>query len=193
VGVAVTPEAQVLAFEDVKQLIMNARSVAVLDCVCRKLKGDCGKPLEVCLQLDKGADHIIARGTGREITREEAIDILRDAETAGLVHTTTNTRSAGTVICNCCDDCCIHWLGSSINDKRWIAPSRFTAVVDSDRCTACEVCVDRCHFNAISPSPQRDMVVINAEDCMGCGLCLVTCDFDALSLKETKAEDFVPG
>jgi NAD-dependent dihydropyrimidine dehydrogenase PreA subunit/predicted transcriptional regulator len=191
VNISVPIETQILAFDDITRMIEAARALAVVKCTCRMLHGDCGKPVEVCIQTDKAADYTLERGTGREISKDEALEILRLCEEEGLVHIASNTRSGGNIICNCCDDCCINWPGAVKYDTKFVAPSRFTASVDSDQCTGCEACMERCYFEAVAMDGEKETAVINEENCMGCGLCLVACEFDALSLEETRAQDFV--
>ena len=43
----------------------NAQTLAVTNCSCRVIDGTCGKPLEVCMQVDRAAEYGIERGTGR--------------------------------------------------------------------------------------------------------------------------------
>ena len=100
-------KSRVLVQEDAAELVRNARNLAVTTCVCRKSMKRCDAPLEVCLQLNKGADYTIKRGTGRKIDIDEALKILRISEEAGLVHTTDNRAGNVNVICNCCTCCCV--------------------------------------------------------------------------------------
>jgi len=190
VNIVVESDIQVAAFEDIRQIVEHAENLAVVNCTCRLVKGDCGKPLEVCIQCNRSADYALERGTGREISKDEALQILRMCEEEGLVHVVNNTRSIGHVICNCCEDCCINWPGPRQSGVNFAAPSRFTAVCDVDLCTECEVCVERCHFGAIDMDNKADR--IDEEKCMGCGLCVVTCPTEAITLKEVRGEDFVP-
>jgi len=192
INVALEPEAQIMAFEDVKQLIDGAKSMAVTACSCRVISGGCGKPVEVCMQFNKAADYSIERGTGRKIDRKEAMDILRLSEEEGLVHISTNSRSLGHVICNCCEDCCMTWAVDKEDITKFAAPSRFLASVDAELCSSCETCLDRCLFEAISMDGKDDIAQINEEKCMGCGLCMVTCPDEAISLDVVRTEDFVP-
>jgi len=192
INVALEPEAQIMAFEDVKQLIDTARNMAVTACSCRVIDGSCGKPIEVCMQFDKAADYAIERGTGRKIDRKEAMDILRLSEEEGLVHISNNARSLGHVICNCCEDCCMTWAVDKNDIKKFAAPSRFLARVDADLCSSCETCLERCLFEAISMDGEDETARINEEKCMGCGLCLVTCPEEAVSLDSVRPEDFIP-
>ncbi|MBW1710673.1 MAG: 4Fe-4S binding protein [Deltaproteobacteria bacterium] len=192
VNVTIDPQTRILAFDDVKQLIEDARNVAVTRCSCRVIDGSCGKPIDVCMQIDKAADYCIERETGRKLTREEAIEMLKMCEEEGLVHVSSNKRSLGHVICNCCDDCCMSWGAVKEGVEQFIAPSRFMAVVDSGQCTSCETCLERCFFDAISLEGENGSALVDSAKCMGCGLCLVTCPSEAIVLKETRSEDFVP-
>ncbi len=191
VNVTLEPDTSIAPFEDVKHIVAEARNLAVVRCPCRLVEGvPCEKPLEVCIQVDKAADYTLDRGTGKGISKAEAIAILKHCEEEGLVHMVGNSRGLGHIICNCCDDCCIAWPGPSTSGVNFAAPSRFTAMLDSDTCNDCELCFDRCHFDAIA---MRDSTTISAEKCMGCGLCAVVCPEEAISLQETREQAFVPG
>jgi NAD-dependent dihydropyrimidine dehydrogenase PreA subunit/DNA-binding MarR family transcriptional regulator len=192
VNVSVQPETQILAFDDVKSIIAEARNLAVTPCSCRAIDGKCGKPLEVCVQIDKAADYSIERGTGRKLEKDEALKMMKMCEEEGLVHVTGNKRTLGHVICNCCGDCCLNWTSVRTGQGKFVLPSRFRAKVDFESCTSCESCLDRCYFEAISMEGEGDTAVINSEKCMGCGLCLVTCPVEAITLDEVRPAEFVP-
>jgi len=185
----VDPESRILAYDDVIKIIEGARSLSVTKCSCRVIDGSCGKPLEVCMQVDRAAEYNIERGTGRPLTKSEAIKIIKLCEEEGLVHVVDNRQTVGHVICNCCKDCCLNWQIMK-GPKKWVAPSRFVALVDSDLCTGCETCTERCFFDAISVD--NDLAVIQEEICMGCGVCAVSCPTEAIRLKEVRPADFVP-
>jgi len=190
VNISVESGAQILAFDDVENLVDNARNIAVTPCSCRVIDGGCGKAVEVCLQFNKAADYSIDRGTGRKLSKTETIEILKKCEEEGLVHVGNNRSSVGHVICNCCSDCCLNWPSVRTGLKKFVVPSRFQAVVDPDLCTACESCLERCYFEAINID--GDTALVDGEKCMGCGLCLVTCPEEAIDLKEVRPKDFVP-
>ncbi len=73
-----------------KESIRKARKIAVTECICRKearLNGEgCDYPLETCLSFGAAAEYYIENGMGREITADEAIKIIEEADRAGLVH-----------------------------------------------------------------------------------------------------------
>jgi Pyruvate/2-oxoacid:ferredoxin oxidoreductase delta subunit/predicted transcriptional regulator len=192
VNVNVEHSSQIMAFEDTKELVEGARNLAVTKCSCRAIDGECGLPIDVCIQLDKAADYAIERGTGRQLTKQETMDMLETCAQEGLVHVTDNRRSLGTVICNCCGDCCINWTSLKHGSNKFAAPSRFRAAVEADECNSCELCLDRCYFEAMSTDDDSGVVVIDQENCMGCGLCQVVCPTDAISMELVRSEDFVP-
>lgn len=191
VGVSVQSKTHVLAFEDVKATIENAKTISVTKCTCRLTARKCDKKLEACLQINRGAEYNIARGTGRKLTKEEALEIVRQAEVDGLIHVVTNKQSVDHFICNCCP-CCCQTMPILINHNvSVIEPSRFAAEIDSNLCSSCGICTDRCYFSAITMEDGAPAKVDRSK-CMGCGLCQVTCPSDAISMIEVRGPDFVP-
>ena len=77
VNVTVEAKSKILAFDDIKHIINDARSLAVAPCSCRVIDGKCGKPLEVCVQINKAADYAIERGTGRKLEKDEALEMMK--------------------------------------------------------------------------------------------------------------------
>lgn len=189
VNESVEPQSQVLPYDDVIKIVENARTLSVTKCSCRVISGDCDKPLEVCMQVDRAAEYNIERGTGRALTKSEAVEILKLSREQGLVHTVDNRQNVGHVICNCCKDCCLNWPIMK-GAKKWVAPSRFVAVADIDLCSGCESCVERCFFDALSMNDGH--AAVDAQTCLGCGVCTVVCPTEALKLKEVRPSDFVP-
>jgi ferredoxin len=191
VNVTVEANPQVMVIDDITKMIDQARIIAVTNCSCRTIKPVPDVPLQVCMQLDKAADYAIDRGTGRELTKAEAIDLVKMCEEVGLVHTAANHRGLGYMICNCDRDSCGNWPDKKYA-KSFTAPSRFIALVDPDTCTGCETCVERCFFDAVSMAGEGGTAVIDEEKCMGCGLCEVTCPVDSITLKAIRTEDTIP-
>jgi len=184
---------QVLDFESATQMVKNADALAVTKCTCRLIAHKCDKPLEVCIQIGNAAKYTIDRGSGREVSRDQALDILKTAEAAGLVRVTMNKAHAGHFICNCCS-CCCQALPLLISEGLTICdPSRYGARIDATKCSGCETCLERCQFNAIIPSEiDSSVMVVMAEKCMGCGVCQTTCPEEAISLIEVRELDFIP-
>ncbi len=193
VNVSVEPSSQIMAFEDMKELVEAARNLAVTRCSCRAIDGACGMPIDVCIQVDKAADYAVERGSGRQLSKQETLELLEQCEQEGLVHVADNKRSLGLVICNCCGDCCINWTSLKYGTNKFAAPSRFRATVAAEECNSCEMCLDRCYFEALSVDEDQGTAAVDREKCMGCGLCQVVCPTDAIHLELARSEDFVPG
>ncbi|MFA6223015.1 MAG: 4Fe-4S binding protein [Desulfomonilaceae bacterium] len=191
VGVTIQAKTHVLAFEDVSEIIEKANVISVTKCTCRLTAHKCDRTLEACLQINKGAEYNIARGTGRRLNKQEALDIVRKAEEDGLIHVVMNKQNVDQFICNCCPCCCQTMPILIKHSISVIEPSRFAAKVDPDLCSSCGACVDRCYFGAIV-AEENEPTFVDASKCMGCGLCQVTCPTEAISMVETRGTDFVP-
>lgn len=191
VGVTIEAKTHVLAFEDVREIIEKARSLSVTKCTCRLTAHKCDRTLEACLQINRGADYNLARGTGRRLTKEQALEIVRQAEEDGLIHVVMNKQNVDQFICNCCPCCCQTMPILIKNNISVVEPSRFAAKVNPDHCTACGTCLDRCYFGAIAVQ-ENEAAQVDEGRCMGCGLCQVTCPSGALSMEEVRGRDFVP-
>lgn len=191
VGITMPVKHYVLASEDIQEIIDNAKTISLTKCTCRLTAQKCDKPLEACLQINRGAEYNIARGTGRQLTKEEALDVVKRAEEAGLIHVVMNKQSVDHFICNCCPCCCQTMPVLIEHGVSVVEPSRFAAQVDPELCTGCGTCLDRCYFSAITLE-EDGIARIDETKCMGCGLCQVTCPAEALSMNEVRPRDFVP-
>jgi len=174
----------VAPYEDVLQIIDNQEKIAVAPCVCRtttKLAGkECSKPVENCFSFGSHADYYVENGMGRFITREEAKDIVRRNEAAGLVMQPFNSRKIGGM-CSCCGDCCGVLRSLKMHPSpAEMVQSNYFARVDETQCTGCETCVQRCQIEAIDVVD--GIAAIDLKRCIGCGLCVTTCPAGALEL-----------
>jgi NAD-dependent dihydropyrimidine dehydrogenase PreA subunit len=189
------PKSEIMHFDSIKEIVNNARSLAVLPCTCRIKAKKCDHLLEACIVLNKSADYNIARGTGRKIDAQEALDIFRKCEEEGLVHLTgaNSQDDPGPLICNCCPCCCMGVPLIRQGVKFMHDPSRFCARIDKELCTGCGICHDRCYFGAIAwEEGEGSTCAVIADKCMGCGLCQSKCPVDAIKMIEVRDKDFVP-
>jgi len=151
----------------------------------------CDHPLENCLVLSSRPGAFDKMDGIRAIVHEEALSILEEADRAGLVHSTSNTRDEVTYICNCCI-CSCGVLRSIVDygSKTSVARSDFYAIVDETLCSGCEACVDRCQFKAISIN--ESISIVDSSNCYGCGLCVTTCPEGAISLRLKTSAEMIP-
>ncbi len=142
-----------MPYEDVIRMLEEHWSYySVSNCVCAirnnldPSTADCKFPLERCLHMDNLGRYIVANGMGREVTLEEAKEIVRQAHEAALFHSLNPPTMDGfDTLCNCCPDCCYameyyHKFGS-----QWATiPSNFVAHDITERCIGCGKCVKVC-------------------------------------------------
>ena len=185
-------ELEIFPYERAVQMIEGARSWGVRKCICREqqrlLGRGCDHAEESCLTFAPVEHAFDKSELDRVITKEEALDILREAAEAGLIHSTANHRGPIFYVCNCCTCCCGIMRGvAEWGNPDAVARSDFRAVVNDDLCTACESCLDRCRFGALSVA--EEICRVDHDRCLGCGQCVSVCPTEALSLeRRPKAE-----
>jgi Fe-S-cluster-containing hydrogenase component 2 len=177
-------------YEDVLDIIDKQEVIALAPCICRTWKKSvdegCDKPLETCFLFGQYGHYYVENRMGRYISKEEAREIVKRNDEAGLVMQPFNSQKVGGM-CSCCGDCC----GMLRSLKKQPSPARavqsnYFAEVDGSKCAGCETCLDRCQMDAIEVVDGSASV--NLERCIGCGLCVTTCTTEALQLKR-KSED----
>jgi NAD-dependent dihydropyrimidine dehydrogenase PreA subunit len=185
---SVKSQQQVYSYEQAAELIKQQGYACVLHCPCRKAaeldgKG-CGKPTEVCMHFGGLAKFFVEKEYAKEITLEEALEILDMTEKAGLMHMVGNSKEMGVAMCSCCSCCCTQF--SAIKEMQVAEPvarSRFVVQVDEALCIGCGICEKkRCMVEAIAVV--EGIAQVNAERCFGCGLCITACPEEALLLQE---------
>jgi NAD-dependent dihydropyrimidine dehydrogenase PreA subunit len=185
----------VMPYEKASTYLDEAKSWGVLKCICRvqkKLVGEgCDHTVENCMAFSTSPGAFDRTEDIRAITREQAQEILAEAEREGLVHATGNMQEGINYICNCCICSCGVMRGmAEYGSLHSIARSDFYAVVDEELCSACETCIGRCQFKALKI--EGDSCVVNQTFCFGCGLCVTSCTSGALSLQLKSPEELAP-
>lgn len=171
----------ILPYDDVKSLFLQAKTFQVRDCICRKeqdLVGQrkCDFPLEACLAFSVRE----RPGWTNTVSQEEALDLLDKVEEIGLVHTVSNVAKGLFYVCNCCSCCCLMLRSiAEFGVENSVAKANYYAVIDSERCTACGICEERCQMGACTMS---EIAMIDISKCIGCGLCVTGCPEESVTL-----------
>ncbi|MCX7950817.1 MAG: FAD-dependent oxidoreductase [Clostridiales bacterium] len=144
------------SFEEVSKYLSENSIFSVSDCSCRtsrEVMGEgCGHLKEdMCIQMGHAAEYYIKTGRGRQITREEAFEIIKRAEENGLMHSIPNLDGLGKThaICNCCGCGCFAMRIANMYVNPDMVRSNYVSYVDKDKCVACGECVENCPTNAL--------------------------------------------
>ncbi len=157
--------------------------VVLLDCPCRHAKENPCQPTDVCMVVGNGdftLDHHPNRS--REVTQQEALDLLLAEHKRGHVHTAFFKDACNNrfyAICNCCSCCCGGLEAMMKHDVPMVASSGYVAQVNKEDCIACGACETACPFNAILVNGSSS---VKWDDCLGCGVCEGACGTDAITL-----------
>jgi NAD-dependent dihydropyrimidine dehydrogenase PreA subunit len=186
---------EIQPYEKVSQIIESSTRFAVADCICRKearmLGKGCDKLLEACMSFGASAEFYIENGMGREISKEEAKEILAKAEEDGLIHCSTNSEGNKAFICNCCGCCCKSMANvTKYGNLQAVVRSNYYAIKDQETCTDCGTCMERCQVSAIRD--EDDHTVIDKERCIGCGLCASTCPTGSIAMVRKSPRESSP-
>jgi Pyruvate/2-oxoacid:ferredoxin oxidoreductase delta subunit len=191
--------AEVLDYERATNIVENAGKWAVGMCHCRHVaehKNEaCDTPMEICLTLSTAADTLTRRGLAKEITKQEALDILTDAKERGLVQMGDNVKKGVMFICNCCSCCCCLLQGyRRLRDQTHVQTSNFEAVIASAECTRCGICVEACPVDAITSEGKGKQRTIDValDYCLGCGVCATKCPEGAMKMEPREARVHTP-
>jgi Pyruvate/2-oxoacid:ferredoxin oxidoreductase delta subunit len=194
VGESVRVDMEIRPYESAADIVADAKSWGVVDCICRKqqaLIGDpCDHPLEVCMMLSQKPGAYDQVPHIRAMTLDEAMATLQVAAEAGLVHSVSNDQRGSSYICNCCTCSCGILRGiSELGIANAVAQSAFVNQVEEELCIACEDCLEFCQFEALSMDFTAQVDQLR---CVGCGVCVQSCPENALILVRRPEREIQP-
>jgi Pyruvate/2-oxoacid:ferredoxin oxidoreductase delta subunit len=202
-------QSQALPYELVKNLIDKNEEFAVIPCQCRLIGELSGEPCKIapsemgCFIVGLGAQRAIQQYPGaRKLTKEEAIEFIKETEKAGLVHNTIWDKGyeSSHFICNCCSCHCGALYPSNLlhlsEKESAVQASNFAPKFNMELCIKCETCLRKCPNGAIlhkwpnASDSSDEQMILRKELCIGCGICAVNCPKDAI--KMIKVRDIEP-
>ena len=130
---------------------------AASPCSCRRSRlthdeGCADDPEGWCVAVGDMADYVVeTQKDGRYISKEEALDIFRQAEENGFVHQITNIDGKDKIfaICNCNVNVCYALRTSQLFNTPNMSRSAYIAKVKKQNCVACGKCVEACPAGAV--------------------------------------------
>jgi NAD-dependent dihydropyrimidine dehydrogenase PreA subunit len=198
IGGTIEDPRRVAPYEDVLSIVESQNFLCVSKCACRQRKrvdpnsAHCEHPEQVCLHFGDLARYLVGSGLSREITREEAKEILKAAAEAGLIHAVSNRQKGADTICNCCPCSCVFFEASHmLAHGKTHDFSNYIVRIDPETCEACGLCAKRCPVRAlkITDSPlaknkrRKAAKLVDSGRCLGCGVCVYKCPTRSLSLE----------
>ncbi len=181
-------------FDEIKTIIDNVEKTLYLSpCICRQSKdvqgNGCDHPKETCISI--GVSPRIFLEQGREITKDEALKVLRMAQDRGMVICPTNTQKPF-VICCCCGCSCVFLT----NLKKYANPalyvnSNYFVEIDKDLCSGCANCITDCPMDA-NKINEKGISEVDLGYCIGCGVCIPNCPSLARNLVKKSSESIPP-
>jgi NAD-dependent dihydropyrimidine dehydrogenase PreA subunit len=202
----------VLPTEDVREWMrLGAKKgpIAIYNCPCKKFSvgRTCDLHNNCCLGFEGHARYHIERGTGREVTIKEALDLFDEFDKYPVSHLNQNIHGdiehgqlpVG-ILCQCHWDCCEVLHPAFGQDKykvtQLIAKSRFEATVNPKECIGCGTCLRVCQWGGAQmkhyPEYDKERAYIDIEACMGCGSCVINCPVSARKMKLVRPPEHVP-
>lgn len=129
---------------------------------------------------------MVENGQAKWVTKKKAKTVVLDTHNKGLVHMALHLSNKPdqfpSEICSCCSCCCTALQGLiHMNNTDLVEPSEFVTIYNSELCTNCGECVDRCHFKARTLD-STSKLLFRPELCYGCGLCVTTCSENIIEL-----------
>ena len=176
-------------YEDWRAIIKRHKTITVSPCQCRTMWQALGvpypeeHPMNTCLSLGEMAEYFIENDIGKQITQDEAIAIVEDIISKGMVVEAICAKNPD-IICCCHSDSCGNLMGfRGIDGKSACAKyyNAYTLAYDKDKCLKCGLCVDKCPMHAISQG--EDGYVVLDDACVRCGQCVPVCPGKARILK----------
>ncbi|MDD3717564.1 MAG: 4Fe-4S binding protein [Actinomycetota bacterium] len=132
---------------------------------------------------------------GRLVSKEEALDHLRQATEAGLISCLGKFKFDAVMlgvqrdhhdlmtICHCCPCCCLSTAipyASRETRDTVVKLEGVSIELDAEKCNGCGKCVKVCTFKQIEVVDKKAVI---GEECKGCGRCAMACKQEAISVR----------
>lgn len=185
----VVAEGELKPFEDWRAIIKRHKMITVSPCQCRTMWQALGvpypenHPMNTCLSFGEMAEYFIENDIGKQITQDEAIAIVEDVISKGMVVEAICAKNPD-IICCCHSESCgnlMGWRGANGQGECGKYFNAYTLEYDKDKCLKCGLCVSKCPMHSITQGEDGYVTVDDA--CVRCGQCVPACPGKARILK----------
>jgi len=179
----------------------NKNSIYVFPCVCRY--GQClidsgcsfDMPKESCMAFGSMGRAWESWGYGRNVSKKEAIEILKEVRDRGAVHSVIHQKDdyhlPVVAICNCCWDCCGILKPYNMGAVPLMYNASYVARIKDDAdCTSCGNCVKFCPTTAMKLIDKE--VSFDKDKCIGCGQCAYQCKQNNIEMYPNERVVYLP-
>ncbi len=191
IGRSINHRHRVSTYDEIRAIVERAdERIGIVECICRTGQDLIGEPCkrtrrrEVCMGFADMYDTFKKIGKIRQLTKEEALQILDRSEREGLVLQPSNEKDPQ-FVCACCGCCCgvLRTLQHVPRLADFVA-SNYYAQVTAHQCDGCTACRKRCHVGAITMSGTGDEThaFVDRARCIGCGTCVPVCRTEAIQM-----------
>lgn len=202
----VVPDSNIYPTNSINDMIREYGSKSIIGqfkaCMCREMTSKIDDPCRLkmpddisCMGFGDRIKPYLKYGYMRQVSKEEAFDIIQKARDCGAVHTVfhekDDTKLPQSGLCNCCWDCC----GIFRSYNMGAVPLRYNCyyeakIKDNSKCTGCGKCEKYCPTAAIKVVEKK--VDLDVKKCIGCGQCVHQCVRSAVELVENRRTAFLP-
>ena len=195
----VCEDGKLLPWQDWRALIKRNKTITVSPCQCRTMWEALGvpypegQPMRTCLSLGEMAEYFIENGIGEQITPDEAIEIVEDIISKGMVVESICAKNADIICCCHCESCgnLMGWRGCNGEGAAAQFFSAYTLQYDKDKCVKCGLCANICPMHSITMDGEGGTCVMD-KACVRCGQCVKVCPVGARILTPTPVYPELP-
>ena len=175
---------EVLPYDDAESIIRSKKLIAVSTCLCRVETAAAGgfddPRKEVCIAFDDMAQFYMDIGIGRQITEDEAIDIIKESVKLGLCIHVANSKESE-VMCSCdINRCGLLQMTKAFGGAATSHVSHYKIDINEGACVGCAACVKKCPTQCCFI--ENGKASYEPDRCVGCGQCIDVCTTKARKL-----------